>query len=262
LADIESMLGSLRKLLATAHEGKILREGVAVTIIGRPNVGKSSLMNALLGQSRAIVTAIPGTTRDTIEEVANIRGIPVRLTDTAGIRKPRGKIEEIGVQRSRKSLECSELALHVIDVSRPFSTAEHELADQYAGKRTIIVLNKIDLPRKMVLPDGFPKKHFVAVSALTGDGLELLKDKIELLTRSGAIARSEFDVAINERHASAIRHAIKSLAGALEEMNRSASLELVSQQLRIALGAVGEIVGKTTTEDILQKIFSAFCIGK
>ena len=262
LVDMKSTLESLRKLLATAHEGKILREGVAVAIIGRPNVGKSSLMNALLGQSRAIVTPIPGTTRDTIEEVANIRGIPVRLTDTAGIRKPRGKIEEIGVQRSRKSLEHSELVLHVMDVSRPFSTVDDELADHHASKPAIIVLNKIDLPKKMVLPNGFLGKHSVAVSALTGDGMELLKDKIELLTRSGAIARSGFDVAINERHAAAIRHAIKSLAGAVDEMNRSASLELVSQQLRIALDAVGEIVGKTTTEDILEKIFSAFCIGK
>ena len=262
LADTRSMHESLQKLLATAHEGKVLRDGIAVTIIGRPNVGKSSLMNALLGQDRSIVTPISGTTRDTIEETANIRGIPVRLTDTAGIRKPRGTIEEFGVQRSRKSLLHSELVLHVLDVSRPFSSADHELAAQYATKPTILVLNKIDLPIRMRLPDGFPGKHRVEVSAVTGAGLELLKDEIEVLTWSGTIARSEFDIAINERHAHAVRRAIKSLRAALEDLSRNASLDLVSQQLRIALDAIGEIVGKTATEDILNKIFSTFCIGK
>ena len=262
LANTQSTLEFLRKLLATAHEGKILRDGIAVAIIGRPNVGKSSLMNALLGQDRSIVTPIPGTTRDTIEEIANIRGIPVRLTDTAGIRKPRGTIEEHGVQRSRKSLHQSALVLHVIDSSHTFSAADRELAHRCAGKQTLIVLNKIDLPRKLIFPAGFPREHCVEVSATRGDGLEPLKDKIESLTWSGAVASSEFDVVINERHADAIRRAIKSLAAAVDEISRNASLDLVSQQLRIGLDAIGEVVGKTATEDILNKVFSTFCIGK
>jgi tRNA modification GTPase len=262
LADMESTLEFLRKLLATAHEGKILRDGIAVAIIGRSNVGKSSLMNALLGQDRSIVTPIPGTTRDTIEEIANIRGIPVRLTDTAGIRKARGLIEKIGVQRSHKSLTRSALVLHVIDSSRPFSAADRELADHCAGKQRLIVLNKIDLPRRLIIPNHFSQDHRAEVSATRGDGIELLKDKIELLTRSGAIARSDLDVAVNERHADAIRRAINSLAAAVDEVGRDASLELVSQQLRIGLDAIGEIIGKTAADDILHKIFSTFCIGK
>jgi tRNA modification GTPase len=262
LANIQSTLEFLRKLLATAHEGRILRDGIPITIIGRPNVGKSSLMNALLGQDRSIVTSIPGTTRDTIEETANIRGIPVRLTDTAGIRKPRGTIEGIGVQRSRKSLTDSMLVLHVMDISRPFSTADTELVQHCAGKQTLIVLNKIDLTRKLVIPRSFPQEHCVEVSAIRGEGMELLKDRIECLTWSGAGATSEFDVAINERHADAIRRAIESLAAAVDQISCNASLDLVSQQLRIGLNAIGEIVGKTTTEDILNKVFSTFCIGK
>jgi tRNA modification GTPase len=262
LADTESTLKSLRHLLATAHEGKILRDGITVAIIGRPNVGKSSLMNALLGQDRSIVTPIPGTTRDTIEEIANVRGIPVRLTDTAGIRKARGTIENFSVQRSRKYLAHSALLLHVMDASRTFTAADRELADQCESKPTVTVLNKIDLTRRLLLPASFPCVHCVETSAITGAGVELLKDKIELLAWSGTVTRSELDVAINERHADAIRRAIKSLAAAVDEMSGNAPLELVSQQLRIGLDAIGEIVGKTVTEDILHKIFSTFCIGK
>jgi len=263
LASMQSTLEFLRKLFATAHEGKILRDGIAVAIIGRPNVGKSSLMNALLGQDRSIVTSIPGTTRDTIEEIANIRGIPVRLTDTAGIRKARGTIEEVGMQRSRKALRRSMLVLYVIDSSHPFSAGDRELASHCKDKQTITVLNKIDLPRKLILPDGFIRERCVEVSAIRGDGLELLKDKIESLTLYGVgTTLSEFDVAVNERHADAIRRAIEALVGAVNEIGRNASLDLVSQQLRIGLDAIGEIVGRTATEDILNKIFSTFCIGK
>jgi tRNA modification GTPase len=262
LADTESVVGFLERLFATARRGKILREGIAVAIIGRPNVGKSSLLNALLGHDRSIVTPIPGTTRDTVEELANIRDIPVRFTDTAGIRKARGAVEEIGVARSRKALASSELVLHILDASRPFSQADRQLAGLYRGKPSVLVFNKVDLSEQLKLPADFAGRNQVRISATTGTGLEDLKDKIEEIVWAGGIGGTDLDVAINERHADAIRRALVALTGANNELKTGAPLEIVSQQLRTGLDAVGEIVGKTATEDILDKIFSTFCIGK
>jgi tRNA modification GTPase len=260
LNDIQRVHQSLASLLATAHEGKILRDGIPVAIIGRPNAGKSSLMNALLGQDRSIVTPVAGTTRDTIEEVANIRDLPIRLTDTAGIRHGRGRVERMGVERSRKSLASSALVLHVLDVSRPFSSADYELG--CGAKPTLRVLNKIDLPRKLKLPQNFPETPSVDVSSRTGEGIETLKDLIETQVWSGRSSKNDFDVVINERHADAIGRATNSLTESVHAMSSGESIEVISQQLRLGLGAIGEIVGKTSTEDMLDKIFSTFCIGK
>ncbi len=262
LTDTTAIMAFLNQLLATAQEGRILRQGIAVAIIGRPNAGKSSLMNALLGQDRSIVTPVAGTTRDTIEETANIRGIPIRLTDTAGIRKPRGTVEHHGINRSRKSLATSDLILHVLDGSRAFSKTDLELSALYEGKPAVQVLNKHDLPRKLVLPAAFPKCESVGVSSLRGDGIEQLKDKIEAIAWSGRVGSADVDVAINERQADAIQRSLNSLTTTTATMNAKASQEIISQELRIALDAIGEIVGKTATEDILAKIFSTFCIGK
>ncbi|MGD0651700.1 MAG: tRNA uridine-5-carboxymethylaminomethyl(34) synthesis GTPase MnmE [Verrucomicrobiia bacterium] len=262
LTNTEEIVHVLKHLLATAREGKILREGISVAIVGRPNAGKSCLMNALLGQDRSIVTPIPGTTRDTIEETANVRGIPVLFTDTAGIRRPRGAVEGIGIKRSRKILERCELVLHVLDTSRASSRDDDELAALYGQKPVIQVHNKIDLDRKLKLPASFPRKESVEVSSVRGDGIEKLKDRIERIVWSGHVGSTRLDIAINERHADAIRRASHSLTSAIEELQKNSMPELVSQQLRIGLDAVGEIVGMTTTEDILAKIFSTFCIGK
>jgi tRNA modification GTPase len=262
IGDIDDVIQQLRQLLATSREGEILREGVAIAIIGRPNVGKSSLMNVLLGQERSIVTPIPGTTRDTIEETSNLRGIPVRFTDTAGIRKPRGAVEGIGVERSRNALSASALVLFIVDGSRPFSQGDRALARLCSGKPAIQVLNKVDLPRKLKLPVGLQRLPSTEVSAATGDGIERLKDLIADEVWSGRATTNEFDVAINERHADALSRAVESLTRASERLNSAAPIEFASQELRIGLDAIGEIAGKTSTEDILNKIFSAFCIGK
>jgi len=262
LADLEEVVESLRRLLATAHEGKILREGLAVVIIGRPNAGKSSLMNALLGEDRSIVTPIPGTTRDTIEEIANVRGVPIRFTDTAGIREARGKVERVGVDRTRKALATCELVLHVFDRSRRFSTEDRQLGRLYASKPVIHVLSKSDLPRRLILPQDFPDANAVEVSVVTSDGIERLKTLIEehVWSRRGRAEVSP--IAINARHADALRRAIDSLLDGISQMRQRAPMEIVSQQIRIGLNAAGEIVGKTSTDDILDKIFSTFCIGK
>jgi tRNA modification GTPase len=262
LQDLESVTNFLRGLLATAGEGRILREGVSLAIVGRPNVGKSSIMNALLGHDRSIVTSIPGTTRDTIEELANIRGIPVRLTDTAGIRKAYGAVEKLGVGRSRTALQHSDLALHILDGSQPLSDADLRIAGLCDPRRTIIVCNKVDLPVRLKLPRELESDRTVEVSALTGKGIEELKDRMEALVWSGCGGSMHLGVAVNERHADALRRSIKLLTSALSEMRANSPLEVLAQLLRAGLDDIGEIVGKTATDDILERIFSTFCIGK
>jgi tRNA modification GTPase len=260
-ADLEHVTSQMRRLLSTAREGRILRQGISVAIVGRPNVGKSSLMNALLGHDRAIVTSIPGTTRDTIEDYANIGGIPVRLTDTAGIRRARGAVEELGIKRSQQLLATCDMVLHVIDVSRPFAASDNEIAESYAGRPAILVVNKTDLPSRAELPASITSRSPVGVSATEGKGLELLRERMTQLMSLGGIGSQDEDVFINERHASALESAIKTLT-ILTPNFPTLAPEVIAQELRYALDQLGEIVGKTTTEDILNKVFSSFCIGK
>jgi len=261
-ADLNESIALLRRLLDTAREGRILREGVLVAIIGRPNVGKSSLMNALLGRDRSIVTPVPGTTRDSIEDIVTIGGFPIRLTDTAGYRKARGIVETKGVNRALNILAQAEIVLHVIDTSRPFSPLDIELTRLCESKHMIHAFNKIDLPSKLKPPIGFQEHNRVDISTLTGDGLDLLRDVIARIVNSGTVGVTDLDVAINERHAGALARAMDSLASAEEAHSSVQGFEIVSQHLRLGLNAIGEVTGKTTTEDILDRIFKTFCIGK
>jgi tRNA modification GTPase len=242
-------------LLRTANEGQILRRGVRAAIIGRPNAGKSSLLNLLLGHERAIVSATPGTTRDTIEETANIRGIPVIFIDTAGLREALDQIEAEGIRRSRASLERAELVLHVLDAAEPLHPDDAALLGAAAKKR-IVVLNKSDLPRKLAPVEG------VEVSCTTGAGLEMLKERIREAVWSGGAAGEMSQVMINSRHQEALARARCHTLLAIEVLEANGTIEIAAMDLRIAVNAVGEIVGKTTTEDILDSIFSQFCIGK
>ena len=246
------------ELLRTATEGQILRRGIRAAIIGRPNAGKSSLLNQLLGHERAIVSPIPGTTRDTIEETANIRGIPVIFVDTAGLREATDQIEAEGIRRSHESLTRAELVLHVLDASEPLTAEDGARFDQLAGKKRIVVLNKVDLPRKLNLSGAAA----VEVCCITGAGLEHLKDKIKEIVWSGAVGGEMTQVMINSRHQEALQRARRHALLCLEAFKSDQTLELIAMDLRIAVNAVGEIVGKTTTEDILDSIFSQFCLGK
>jgi tRNA modification GTPase len=258
----EEVLGFVQSLLATAREGRILRDGISVAIVGRPNVGKSSLMNALVGRDRSIVTPVPGTTRDTIEEAVSISGIPFRFTDTAGIRATRGTAENIGVIRSRNTLATSEIVLHVLDASKLSSTADTEILELSKGKNVFHILNKIDLPQRLRLPTGIADQNVVRVSATTGAGLDSLRDRLVTEACSGKVGSTDVDVAINERQNVALGFANKYLTYSIHSIQMSEPLEIVSQSLRQALDAIGEVIGKTTTDDILDKIFSTFCIGK
>jgi tRNA modification GTPase len=262
LRETEVVLDFIRALLATAREGKILREGISVAIVGRPNVGKSSLMNALIGSDRSIVTSVPGTTRDTIEENACISGVLFRLTDTAGIRKTRGAAEQIGVERSRKALDISEIVLLVLDSSKSLSAADRELAKQIEGNRLLLVLNKADLSTRLRLPDDMAAFDCVKVSATIGTGLDALRDKLVGLAYSGKVGTTDVDVAINERQNGLLKYSENYLTETIHSFNSNRPLEIIAQQLRHSLNVISEITGKIAAEDILSKIFSTFCIGK
>jgi tRNA modification GTPase len=260
--NLADLLLEIRMLLNTATDGKILRHGISVAIIGRPNVGKSLLMNRLLGSDRSIVTDVPGTTRDIIEDFASIHGIPIRLTDTAGIRKTMTKVEGAGVDRTRRQIPRSDIVLHVMDRSRRFAVSELHLAELYSGKPCILVLNKCDLPEKLSVPHTFPCHIHVNISALTNAGIDELKRQITSIAGSGTIGSTDLEVAVNERQADSLRRAQGHLASAKTDLDNQTPLEIVAQSLRTGLSAVGDVVGKTATEDILTKIFSTFCIGK
>ncbi|HSY17349.1 MAG TPA: tRNA uridine-5-carboxymethylaminomethyl(34) synthesis GTPase MnmE [Candidatus Acidoferrales bacterium] len=248
------------ELLRTANEGQILRRGIRAAIIGRPNAGKSSLLNQLLGHDRAIVSPIAGTTRDTIEETANIRGLPVVFIDTAGLREARDEIEVEGIRRSRESLAKAEFILHVLDASEPLTPADENYFAEFAGKKRILVRNKTDLPAKLEVLANAAKA--VDVCCISGRGIEALKDAIKELAWSGEIKAEMLQVAISSRHQDALNRARAATRQAAEALRGGLTLELIAFDLRVAANAVGEIVGKTTTEDLLDSIFSTFCIGK
>jgi tRNA modification GTPase len=280
LQRLENGVAFMDELLLTANEGQILRRGIRAVIVGRPNVGKSSLLNQLLGRDRAIVSHIPGTTRDTIEETANIRGLPVVFIDTAGLREARDEIEREGIRRSRESLAKAEFILHVLDASEPLTKADEKYFTEFAGKKRILVRNKIDLPVKLVLPSehgspgpqrvgnivsaaaGESRAPVVDVCCLSGQGVEQLKDAIKELVWSGEIKAEMLQVMINSRHQDALNRARAATLRTIDTLRGGATLELAAMDLRIAVNAVGEIVGKTATEDLLDSIFSRFCIGK
>lgn len=256
IARLENGLMFMDELLATASEGQILRRGIRAAIIGRPNAGKSSLLNQLLGHERAIVSPVPGTTRDTIEETANIRGIPVVFVDTAGIRESSDSIEAEGIRRSRESLARAELVLEVIDASEP--AAKDLWLDSDAGrKKHLRILNKVDLPQQVAVEGPVHR-----ISCATGEGLEALKDAIRDMVWSGKVGAEMHQVMINARHQEALQRARRHTEHTVASLKGNQTLELAAMDLRIATNAIGEIVGKTTTEDILDSIFSQFCIGK
>jgi tRNA modification GTPase len=261
LARLEHGVAFMDELLRTANEGQILRRGIRAAIVGRPNAGKSSLLNQLLGHDRAIVSPIPGTTRDTIEETANIRGLPVVFVDTAGLRDAGDEIEVEGIRRSREALAKAELILHVLDASEPLTKADENYLAEFTDKKRLLVRNKSDLPLKMILPSALNESG-VAVSCLTGQGIEDLKDATKNLVWVGEIKTEMLQVMINSRHQDALRRARAGTLRTFAALRDDVPLDLVALDLRIAVNAVGEVVGKTTTEDLLDSIFSQFCLGK
>lgn len=258
--DIEGLLSGVEKLLSSFIYGRILREGFATAIVGRPNVGKSSLLNALLKQDRAIVTPVPGTTRDVIEEYLNVGGMLLRIVDTAGIRETHDMVEQEGVRRSLGAIENADLVLVVLDGSEPIHESDYRVLDAVKEKKGIVIVNKKDLPRRLDVPD-VPVQS-VGVSCRTGEGLDDLKRAILEMMQQGAVATREHAWAVNQRHRTALEQAKASLQKASESVTGGLSPEFIAVDLRGALDSLGLIIGATYTEDILERIFSDFCIGK
>ncbi len=264
--DVEGPLRRAREkiegLLGNADQGIIYRQGVRVAIVGRPNVGKSSLLNALLRTNRAIVTPIPGTTRDTVEESLNLQGIPLTLIDTAGISEGRDLVERLGVERSREALERADLALLVIDGSEALQDEDWEIANLIEGRPVLLVVNKIDLPPQATLDGFLPDVPRLLVSALTGEGLGALEEAMAEMVLSGRVMTSELPLVSNPRHKEALQRALSHLQALEESHRRSLPADFLAIDLQAAVNALGEITGETASEELLEVIFSQFCLGK
>jgi tRNA modification GTPase len=261
LVKLRVVRDSVAALLRTADQGKILREGVRTVIYGAPNVGKSSLLNLLLGYERAIVSETPGTTRDTIEEVINLRGIPLRLIDTAGVREAGDEVEKQGIERTHKQIERADLALCIFDASKPPGGQASGMAlESFENPRgrAIAVANKIDLGENKYW-DAVP---CVRISCKTGEGMERLAEAIFERVMGGGVASRDAGIAINARHQACLQNAQRYCAAAAKAIEDRLSPELVAVELRAALDAVGEVAGKVDSEELLGEIFGTFCIGK
>mgnify|MGYP001080142853 FL=1 len=258
---INKTIERIKKLLKNADEGKIIRDGLNMVIVGKPNVGKSSLLNALLREKRAIVTDIPGTTRDIIEEYINIDGIPVRIIDTAGIRDTEDTVEKIGVERSKEKIEEADLVVLMMDSSREVDDEDKLIIDAVKDKKYITLLNKIDLNRKISDDIIENLRNIIEISAKNEIGIDNLKDKIKELFFDGEID-SESLIISNTRHKQALYRALENCTIALEKIQSSEFLDLISIYITSGMRALGEITGDELEEDLLNKIFSEFCVGK
>ena len=258
---VEEFLQNTNNLLETAEEGKIIREGLSMVIVGKPNVGKSSLLNVLLNEKRAIVTDIAGTTRDVIEEYINLDGIPIKIVDTAGIRDTEDIVEKIGVEKSREKINEADLVVLMLDMSRELNNEDREIIESVKDKKYICILNKVDLNTKLndKIVDELENK--IEISTVTGFGIDVLKEKIKDMFFNGNID-TESIIITNTRHKQALFRAKENCEIALKEINNNAYLDLVSIYITSALKALGEITGAEIEEDLVNKIFSDFCVGK
>jgi len=270
-------------LLAGSEQGRLYRQGLRTAIIGRPNVGKSSLLNALLRSERAIVTPIAGTTRDTVEEVTNLRGIPLHLIDTAGITPSDDPVEQMGVQRSRSAAESADVVLLVFDGAEPLTGQDRQVSEElkimgFGGgadttlqastvrsRPVVVVINKADRERRLEIEKVhcmWPGAPFVVTSTLSGEGLPELEETVANLVLAGKTLHSESALVTSARHQEALRRTAEHLQASLVPLDRGLPLDFVSIDLRAAYDALGEITGETASDDLLDKIFSEFCIGK
>lgn len=266
VAQIEQVLAQVSRILATADQGELLRTGLKVAIVGRPNVGKSSLLNAWSRSDRAIVTDLPGTTRDVIESQLVVGGIPVQVLDTAGIRETADQVEKIGVERSRRAAQKADLVLLTIDASTGWTADDQEIYEQVPRRPVILVINKIDLieeAQKKALQSQIPNlKSRIFTSAAQNQGIESLEKAILEAVHTDNLKAANLDVAINQRQAAALTQAKTSLQQVQETIAQQLPLDFWTIDLRGAIQALGEITGEEITESVLDRIFSRFCIGK
>ena len=253
------------KMYETSDTGKILREGLKTAILGKPNVGKSSLMNWILGENRAIVTEIAGTTRDVIEEFVNIKGIPLKIVDTAGIRETDDIVEKIGVEKSRDHMKSSDLVLVVLDSSRELEEDDLEILDAISPQKTLVLINKIDLESRLDMDkvkEYIAEENIIHISAMENKGLESIHDKIEAMVYEGRVSNKGDVMITNTRHKDAIYKAMNSINDAIKGLEDHMSYDFIGVDLKDAWDSLGFINGDTVTEDLLDTIFKNFCIGK
>ncbi|MBS3786581.1 tRNA uridine-5-carboxymethylaminomethyl(34) synthesis GTPase MnmE [Candidatus Bipolaricaulota bacterium] len=264
LSDLEERI---EDFLANSKDGKILKEGHKIAILGRPNVGKSTLLNTLLREERAIVSPTPGTTRDTLEEELEIDGIPFLITDTAGIRKTEGEIEKKGVRRAKEQGQKADISLLLIDVNTGIEPEDHDIAEEVDEEKTILVLNKIDLvdnlpEQEIITKMGSGWADVVNLSAEEGRGLKALESSITGLVWGGKVRKDESLVLLNVREKELLKQAKESLASARQALCEGRSIDLVEFDIREARKDLGALLGEDLTEEILNRVFSDFCVGK
>ncbi len=259
----ENLVTELDRLIKTADTGKIFKEGIKTVILGKPNVGKSSLMNFLLNENRAIVTEVPGTTRDTIEEYVNIKGVPLRIIDTAGIRDTDDKVEKIGVEKALNKVDEADLVIMVFDSSRELEEDDEYIIDYIKNKKVIYISNKTDLERKLNL-EKYEKieKELINISVLNNKGLDEIINKVSQMFFEGSINVSDELIINNVRHKNLLIKAKKSLEEVLNSINNNMTIDFIEIDLKHAMESLGFIVGKSVSDDLMDKIFSEFCIGK
>ena len=263
-AQLENLLAEATQILATADRGELLRSGLKVAIVGRPNVGKSSLLNAWSRCDRAIVTDLPGTTRDVVESQLVVGGIPVQVLDTAGIRETDDRVEKIGVERSRSAARSADLILLAIDAQVGWTDADQEIYQQVQHRPIILLANKIDLVETSIVPLNCPAEitRIVKTAAPLNQGIEDLEHAILEAAHAGELQAANLDLAINQRQAAALTRAKASLQQVQETIANQLPLDFWTIDLRSAIQALGEILGEDVTESVLDRIFSRFCIGK
>ena len=262
--NLENVYAEADRLISSYDKGKKIKEGIKTVIAGKPNVGKSTLLNSLLKEERAIVTHIPGTTRDVIEEIINIKGIPLVLTDTAGIRKTEDIVENIGVEKSKKFIENADLVLLVLDASRELESEDRDVIEeiQNNNKKTIVLLNKIDLERKIEL-DEFKLENILEISAKNNIGIEDMEERIySYIVEEKVEDSSEKLIITNIRHKTALEKTKDAIRNIFETIDAGMPMDLISVDLKEALDSLSEITGEISSEDILDHVFGNFCVGK
>ena len=262
---LNSVEEKLLKLKNSFENGKILKEGIKTAIIGKPNVGKSSLLNLILGENRAIVSDIEGTTRDTIEEYINIKGIPLKIVDTAGIRKTNDEVEKIGVERSVNNISDAELIIALFDDSRTFDDQDQKILDLIEGKKTIILINKIDLGKNLIKENEKLKKfknNIIEFSTINETGLDKLYNKIEELFKLNELDCENTEIITNNRHKQQILYALEDVAKGRESLETHMPVDITAICLKDVLERLAEITGENVSEDIINEIFKKFCLGK
>lgn len=261
--ELTDIYNDLNKLEKSFDNGKIIKNGIKVAIIGKPNAGKSSLLNAMLKEERAIVTEYEGTTRDTIEEFLEIDGIPIRIIDTAGIRNAKDEVEKIGIKKSKEVAETADLIIAIFDITKKLDEEDKKILDIIGNKKSIIVLNKIDLVDKVNIPEEILKyENIIEMSALNKQGIEEMYNKIAEIFKFNDIEEDNSFIITNIRHKELIKKANKNIEDAINTLKNNLPIDIISINIKDALENLGNITGENVSENIINEIFKKFCLGK